>query len=311
MGDENILFRIHRGAGKYRSNYLQILEFLLNYNNIISEHFDVGNTSGSGEQVEDAVISARDVQRIRGVDLLIAEVSQSSIDVGYAMTVAKCLGIPVLALYGLRAENPISAMIASNPRLSFVRYASLDALWPMRTPSWSRQPPGRPRWQITRAGKSSRNGKQGGDLPCDGLRLQELFKPFRYRFAARQADHDPQNRSAVDIVPAQVGVGQLGRFGILLRWVVQQIAKQRHLALGNPGQGFVLMGQKQMRSTGGPDLPLILPLQKLMHGQGAESDQSANNVEQHVGHFWPRRGPHVRRREVLCPYSPVPRRGNL
>lgn len=56
-------------------SYPQMLEFLKSYGDLISEHFDVDHTSGSGEWVEDAVTYARDVQWIREADLLIAEVS--------------------------------------------------------------------------------------------------------------------------------------------------------------------------------------------------------------------------------------------
>lgn len=120
-----------RGGGDYRSSYLQILEFLSNYGDIISEHFDVGNASGSGERGKDSVIYARDVQWIREADLLIAEVSQPSIGVGYEIALAESLGIPVLALFNLGAEKPISAMISGNFKITVVRYDSLAELWPM------------------------------------------------------------------------------------------------------------------------------------------------------------------------------------
>jgi 2'-deoxynucleoside 5'-phosphate N-hydrolase len=120
-----------RGGMGYRASYLQIVEFLQRYGDTISEHSDSGNPSGSQERVDDSIIYARDVGWIRDADLLIAEVSQPSIGVGYEIALAESLGIPVLALYDSRAVNPISAMISGNPRITLLRYDSLADLWPM------------------------------------------------------------------------------------------------------------------------------------------------------------------------------------
>jgi 2'-deoxynucleoside 5'-phosphate N-hydrolase len=120
-----------RGGGMYRASYVRILEFLQSYGEVISEHLEAGNAPANGEGVNDAAIYARDVEWIGVADLLIAEVSQPSIGVGYEIALAESLGIPVLALYDLRAENPLSAMIAGNPRIPVLRYASHAELWPM------------------------------------------------------------------------------------------------------------------------------------------------------------------------------------
>ncbi|WP_225073458.1 nucleoside 2-deoxyribosyltransferase [Desulfuromonas sp. CSMB_57] len=120
-----------RGGGKYRASYLRVLDFLQSYGEVISEHFEPGNAPASGEGVDDAAIYARDVRWIGEADLLIADVSQPSIGVGYEIALAESLGIPVLALYDSRAENPLSAMIAGNPRIPVLRYASHAELWPM------------------------------------------------------------------------------------------------------------------------------------------------------------------------------------
>ena len=120
-----------RGGGKYRASYLRMLEFLQSYGEVISEHFEPGNAPASAAGVDDAAIYARDVRWIGVAGLLIADVSQPSIGVEYEIALAENLGIPVLALYDLRAENPLSALIAGHPRIPVLRYASHAELWPM------------------------------------------------------------------------------------------------------------------------------------------------------------------------------------
>jgi nucleoside 2-deoxyribosyltransferase len=76
-------------------------------------------------------IYTRDVRWIRESDVLIAEVSQPSIGVGYEIAYAEACGKPILALYCLDAEKSISAMISGNPHITTLEYECLDHLWPL------------------------------------------------------------------------------------------------------------------------------------------------------------------------------------
>jgi hypothetical protein len=120
-----------RGGDKYRSSYLQILAFLKHYGDIISEHSDQQANCDDQGLSGDAAIYARDIRWIKDADLLVAEVSHPSIGVGYEVAYAEARDIPVLALYHLGAEAPMSAMISGNPRITVIRYNSLSELWPL------------------------------------------------------------------------------------------------------------------------------------------------------------------------------------
>ncbi len=131
-----------RGGDSYRPSYRQILDCLKNYGELVSEHIPARQTAAPGKKADDFVIYARDVQWIREADLLVAEVSQPSIGVGYEIALAENLGIPVLALYDLRAAHPVSAMIAGNRNIALLRYASLPELWPLLNRELARARPG-------------------------------------------------------------------------------------------------------------------------------------------------------------------------
>lgn len=120
-----------RGGNTYRSSYRQILTFLQNHATIISEHADPPADHNDHGLRGDAAIYARDIRWIEEADLLIAEVSQPSIGVGYEIAHAKAHNVPVLALYHLGAATPLSAMICGNPGIDVIQYRSLAELWPL------------------------------------------------------------------------------------------------------------------------------------------------------------------------------------
>lgn len=122
-----------RGGDKYRSSYRQILAFLQNHGTIISEHSAPPANRDDHGLRGDAAIYARDIRWIEEVDLLIAEVSQPSIGVGYEIAYAEAHHVPVLALYHLGAETHLSAMICGNPDIDVIQYRSLAELWPQLT----------------------------------------------------------------------------------------------------------------------------------------------------------------------------------
>ncbi len=118
-----------RGGSSYRPSYRQIIDYMKKFGEIVSEHVSPHQPVANAEKADDSAIYARDVQWIREAELLIAEVSQPSIGVGYEIALAESLGIPVIALYDLGAANPVSAMIAGNENIVLLHYASLAELW--------------------------------------------------------------------------------------------------------------------------------------------------------------------------------------
>ncbi len=120
-----------RGGDKYAANYQKILNYLKNYGEVASEHLDKKTKVAKAGSNSDGDIYARDVQWIRESDVLIAEITQPSIGVGYEIAYAEAAGKPILALYCLDADKSISAMISGNPHITTLEYECLDHLWPL------------------------------------------------------------------------------------------------------------------------------------------------------------------------------------
>jgi nucleoside 2-deoxyribosyltransferase len=92
--------------------------------NVISEIFanDAINFGGSPLSAED--IFERDIDMIQDADLIIAEVSNPSLGVGYELGYAQSLGKPILALYNEDSPKKLSAMVAGNFYVSVEIYSS-------------------------------------------------------------------------------------------------------------------------------------------------------------------------------------------
>jgi len=103
-----------KGGGD-TSNYLTILTAIKEAGgDVLSEIFvhDAINFGGSplpADQIYD-----RDVTMINDADLVIAEVSNPSLGVGYELAYAEKLGRPILCLFNKNAPGTLSAMVAGN-----------------------------------------------------------------------------------------------------------------------------------------------------------------------------------------------------
>jgi 2'-deoxynucleoside 5'-phosphate N-hydrolase len=117
-----------RGGTDCRDRYQEIMHLLQRYGRVISEHLPGDEPDDDRGLTGDEAIYARDCAWIRESALLVAEVSQPSIGVGYEIAYAEARGIPVLALYHSGAPRPLSAMIAGNPAICTICYDSLEQL---------------------------------------------------------------------------------------------------------------------------------------------------------------------------------------
>lgn len=117
-----------RGGGSYGPWYREILEFLTAFGEVVSEHHDKDAAIIAAAETGDEAIFSRDTGWIGQADLLVAEVSQPSIGVGYEIGFAESRGIPVFALYHLGSPHPLSAMIAGNRAITTICYETPDEL---------------------------------------------------------------------------------------------------------------------------------------------------------------------------------------
>ena len=115
-----------RGGGD-TSSYEAIVDAIKHSNaECLSEVFvgDAINTQGS--PMPDTDIYKRDTSWIQECDLVIAEVTNPSLGVGYEIAYAEQLNKPILALYKLGTN--LSAMISGNPQITTKDYDTQDTL---------------------------------------------------------------------------------------------------------------------------------------------------------------------------------------
>ncbi len=107
--------------------YLDIIKELQKYGTVLTEHIGRKELSSYGETryTEDFILT-RDVDWIKESDVIVAEVTQPSLGVGYELGVAESLGKKVYCLYRSQEGKRLSAMIRGNNKFIVKDYSSLD-----------------------------------------------------------------------------------------------------------------------------------------------------------------------------------------
>ncbi len=115
-----------RGGREDAKIYKEIIEYLNNFGEVLTEHVGLESVSEMGENHKsDKWIYNRDMGWIHKADFLIAEVTQPSLGVGYELGQAQALKIPILCLFDKNSKNVLSAMIKGNSYNSVRYYQTL------------------------------------------------------------------------------------------------------------------------------------------------------------------------------------------
>ena len=72
-----------RGGRKDRRLYLEIIQYLKDYGDVLTEHIGDENIDSEGEDVNDQYIHDRDMDWLMSSDIMVAEVTNPSLGVGY------------------------------------------------------------------------------------------------------------------------------------------------------------------------------------------------------------------------------------
>jgi nucleoside 2-deoxyribosyltransferase len=117
-----------RGGREDQKSYLEIIELLRGYGQVLTEHIGEENLSASGEDLDDKVISNRDLGWLKEANCLVAEVTTPSLGVGFELGKATEWQKPVLCLYRPAAGRRLSALIAGSSRVSVFEYQTVAEL---------------------------------------------------------------------------------------------------------------------------------------------------------------------------------------
>lgn len=125
----NIFYTASVRAGRaHQPDYLETVRLLKQYGTVSSEHVsdesltDVGETDITGRD-----IFIREQAALESADVVVADVSQPSLGVGFLLGRATALGKRVIALYN-GDEHRLSAIIKGHPRIDIHYYTSMSDL---------------------------------------------------------------------------------------------------------------------------------------------------------------------------------------
>jgi len=115
-----------RGGRDDREIYLEIINYLGKYGKVLTEHIGNKNISCKGESHQEDYIFNRDMAWIKEADVIVAEVTQPSLGVGYELGTAEAMGKKVFCLYRPQDGKKLSAMVCGNKYFIIKEYNTLE-----------------------------------------------------------------------------------------------------------------------------------------------------------------------------------------
>lgn len=116
-----------RGGREDAALYQQIIEYLKNFGEVLTEHIGDPKLTDLGDDgPTDRYIHDRDLEWLQSADYLVAEVTTVSMGVGYEIGRAVESGKKVLCLHRSVNNKKLSAMIAGCPALELADYRDFE-----------------------------------------------------------------------------------------------------------------------------------------------------------------------------------------
>jgi len=117
------------GGRSDQQYYKKIVDLLSSYGEVLTEHVAWPDPSLKRKGLSDGEVWQRARNWMDEADVVIAEVTQTSLGVGYELGLAESLGKKALCLYRKDAEKPLSLMVAGNEHFEVKEYTDIgDAI---------------------------------------------------------------------------------------------------------------------------------------------------------------------------------------
>lgn len=117
-----------RGGRADRALYAELIDHLRTHGTVLTEH--IADENVEQKEVEagltDSDIHDQDVAWLEQADVLVAEVTQPSVGVGYEIGRAVSMKTPVLCLYRTDGDHDCSAMIRGNDAVELLEYEAVE-----------------------------------------------------------------------------------------------------------------------------------------------------------------------------------------
>ena len=118
-----------RGGRDDAEIYSQIIEFLQGYGEVLTEHLGEKDLTVVGEStLSDKQIHNRDMKWLLESDLMVAEVTNPSLGVGYEIGRAIESNKKIFCLFRGISKNKLSAMISGSNHVNIINYNNLNSL---------------------------------------------------------------------------------------------------------------------------------------------------------------------------------------
>jgi len=121
-----------RGGRSDAGLYREIIAHLQKHGEVLTEHIGLDDLTQSGEEgLTDGEIYGRDLEWLRQSDVVVSEVTNPSLGVGFEIATAIGLNKRVLCLFRKQPGRRLSAMIAGCPDVACADYSSQEELHEM------------------------------------------------------------------------------------------------------------------------------------------------------------------------------------
>jgi len=118
-----------RGGRGDKEKYKQIIDWLKQYGIVLTEHIGLDSLTSDGQtQFTEEKIYTQDTDWIRESDIVIAEVTQVSLGVGYELGFAESLNKRIVCLFNTESGKSLSAMVRGNKNLEVINYQDINEI---------------------------------------------------------------------------------------------------------------------------------------------------------------------------------------
>jgi len=117
-----------RGGREDVKLYQAIVTYLNTQGTVLTEHITLDSIHDMGEKDKtEEFIYQRDLDWLNQSDIVVAEVTQPSLGVGYELAYAESKNIPVICLFREGSGKSLSAMIAGDKYFKVIRYTDVQS----------------------------------------------------------------------------------------------------------------------------------------------------------------------------------------
>jgi nucleoside 2-deoxyribosyltransferase len=117
-----------RGGRDDKELYLEIINILKNYGEVLTEHIGNMKITEMGEVKTSEFIYQRDMDWLKSSDVVVAEVTTPSLGVGYELGMAETLNKKIICLYRPMQQKFLSAMLQGNSAFKIAEYNDIADL---------------------------------------------------------------------------------------------------------------------------------------------------------------------------------------